>query len=241
MKMLLPLLGLIGLRFCPDNHIVPVFRWGRYGRVGQPGFFWINPILEETLSPVKTSLHVGDFNFSEVTSKDNIPFKVQLTVLFTFEPTAALKSAAAQLVRGGDRLLQIIVRDYTSQGLRRLVSRFEAEKLCAEATMKAIELELTDFLTGEMQILGLAPLAKGGILIKDTIPPEKFKQTMLDVRHNEAILEVLRSYPVPELVQLLNQVIFANSLKDHSGQSAVIIGSAEGTPLLSFLGQNHHD
>jgi hypothetical protein len=242
MKGLIAMLGrIVGIYFAPDNYVIPILRWERYHRVEGPGFFWIIPLVERTLPAVKTSLYVGNFVFEEVPSKDNILFRVQLTVLFTFNPAAALKSAAAQLVQGGNHLLQLIVQDYTNQSLRRLASRFEAEKLCAEETMATIEQALAKSLTAEMRPLGLAPLATGGILIKETVPPEKFKQTMLDVRHSEVILEFLRCYPVPELVQLLNQVIFANSLKDHPGQSALIIGSAEGAPMLSLLGQNHHD
>ncbi len=92
-----------------------------------------------------------------------------------------------------------------------------------------------------MRLLGLAPLAAqdGGVMIKEIIAPEKFKRTMLDVKHNEAILEVLRSYPVPELVHLLNQVIFANSLQDHSGELALMMGSPEGMHLLPWLSQKN--
>ena len=86
--------------------------------------------------------------------------------------------------------------------------------------------------------LGLVPLPNDGVLIKETVAPEKFKRTMLDVKHDEAMLEVLRSYPVPELVQLLNQVIFANSLKDHSGQLTLITGGAEMMPMLPLWEQH---
>ncbi len=239
MKRLLSFLGrFMGLHFAPDNHVVPVLRLEQYHRAQGPGFFWIMPLLERTLPAVKTSLYVGPFFFEEVLSKDNIPFSVQLTVLFTFDPNAALKSAAAVLVRGDPNLLPGIVRDYTSQGLRRLASRYHAEILGNAATMSTIERDLARSLKAEMYALGIAPLPKGGILIKETVPPVEFKRTMLDVKHDEAILEVLRNYPVPELVQLLNQVIFANSLKEHTGELALIMGSPEDINKLPLMGRN---
>ena len=55
--------------------------------------------------------------------------------------------------------------------------------------MSTIERDLTRFLTGELRVLGLAPLKTGGLLVKETIAPEKFKRTMLGVRQEEAFIE----------------------------------------------------
>lgn len=219
--------GIIGLHFAPDNHVVPVLRLGRYHRVEGPGFFWIMSLIERTLPPVKTSIYVGNFVFEEVLSRDNIPFTIHLTILFTFNPNTADKNAAAVLVRGGDSLLQIIVKDYTNQGLRRLVSRYKADALCAGSTMSSIERTLTHFLRAQMRVLGIAPLKRGGLIIKETIAPEKFKRTMLNVNQQETTLEVLRSYPVVELVQMLNQVMFVTNLEDHAGNLALLMGLPE--------------
>ena len=104
--------------------------------------------------------------------------------------------------------------------------------------MSTIERNLTHLLTAEMHPLGIAPLRHDGILIKETIAPERFKRTMLKVNQDEAILEVIRSYPVPELLQLLNQVMFVNSLEDHSGELALMIGSPEAMQLFPLLRHN---
>ncbi|UCG12375.1 MAG: hypothetical protein JSU72_18065, partial [Deltaproteobacteria bacterium] len=111
MKGLFRVLGLaIGIRFAPDNHVVPVLRLERYHRVEGPGFFRVDPLRERTLPPVKTSIHIGNFAFEEVLSRDNIPFRVTMTVLFTFDPGCVPKSTAAVLVRGGGSLFQMIVK-----------------------------------------------------------------------------------------------------------------------------------
>jgi regulator of protease activity HflC (stomatin/prohibitin superfamily) len=100
-KLLWAIANLFGLYFAPDNYVIPVLRFGRYRRVGGPGFVWTWPVIEQTLPPLKTSLYVGNFVFEEVLSQDNIPFKVHVTVLFIFDPDSAVKNAAAQLVRAG--------------------------------------------------------------------------------------------------------------------------------------------
>ena len=45
-----------GIRFAPDNHVVPVLRLGQYKRLEGPGFFRVTPGLEEVLRPISTHL-----------------------------------------------------------------------------------------------------------------------------------------------------------------------------------------
>jgi hypothetical protein len=136
--------------------------------------------------------------------------------------------------------LEVIVRDFTNRRLRRLVAAASAEALSDRNVLANIEEVLVDSLKEEMSILGLKPIAArhGGVMIKEVVAPENFKRTMLDVKHDEAILEMLRSYPVPELVQLLNQLILANSLKDRAGATALMMGSPETMHILPLIGQN---
>ncbi len=240
MTWLIQALGkLVGIYFTPDNHTTPILRLGRYHRVKGPGLLWIIPFFEKVLPPVKTSIHVGTFFFEEVQSQDNIPFTIQITVLFTFQPDRARKAAAAQLVKGGDALFNTIVKDYTNQGLRRLVAKYEAETLSNQQTMTIIEYNLVHYLTATMRVLGLAPLKNDGILIKEVIGPKAFKETMLNVKHNEALREVLRNCPTPEFVQLFNQLSFINSLQNRTGQIALMMGSPESAHMLPMLGQPH--
>ena len=56
----------VGIQFAPDNHIIPILRWGRFHRIKGPGYFWINRLSEETLSPINVGLQVGNFIFSDV-------------------------------------------------------------------------------------------------------------------------------------------------------------------------------
>ena len=214
MKRLYQILGkILGIYFTPDNQVTPVMRLGRYHRVEQPGFFWKMPLFEQALPPVKTGIHVGNFSFEEVLTKNNVPFKLQMTVLFTFNPNSALKSAAAELVQGGDDLLRIIVRDYTNQGVRRLVSKYEASELASQKAMTSIERTLTRLLISELRPLGLAPLKEDGVLIKETVAPLEFKQSILDARRLEAILYTLAGFPRPDLVEQAIRAGFVTGLE----------------------------
>lgn len=234
-RLLLWFLRVFGFVFTPDNQVTPVMRLGRYHRSIEPGLRWTIPVIERPLSPVKTSIYVGNFYFEELLSRDNIPYTIQMTILFTFNPNKAVKPAAAQLVKGDERLLQAIVRDYTNQGLRRLAARYGAECLSNDITLTLIEKNLTAYLISTMRPLGLAPLKYDGILIKELVAPPQFKHTIFDVKHDESILEVLRSYPVPELVRLLNEVILANGLKNGPNQMALMLGGTEALHSLPLM------
>ena len=141
----------------------------------------------------------------------------------------------AQLVKADESLLKTIVRDYANQGLRRLVVRYGSEALSNDITMMVMETNLAAHLTSAMRALGLAPLKRDGILLKELIAPPRFKNTMFDVKHDESILEILRSYPVPELIRLLNEVILANGLKEGPEQMALMLGGVDGIHSLPLM------
>ena len=215
--------SLLFVHFAPDNHVRPVRRLGRYHRVAGSGYFLTFPLVERVLPPVKTSIYVGDFFFGEILSQDNVPFTLKATILFTFNPKLALKEAAAQLVQGGDQLLQLIVQEYANQGLRRLTSRFKAEKLSAGEARFLIEWNLSRFLTTEMRALGLAPLKNGGILVKEITAHEKFRRAMLDARRLEANLQVVTSYhAVGDLIRQAIQAGFVAGLDEMDGNLTLL-------------------
>ena len=88
-----------GGHFAPDNTVVPVLNSGRFNRLAGPGHFYVKPIVEKTLEPISLGLQVGKFTFEDVLSKDNIPFQMQITILFRFDPTLPDKRVLPQLVR----------------------------------------------------------------------------------------------------------------------------------------------
>ena len=49
----------IGLAvFTKDNHRIPVFRFGQYNRLTEPGYSPITPFIENAGTPFKTSIRV---------------------------------------------------------------------------------------------------------------------------------------------------------------------------------------
>jgi hypothetical protein len=218
MKRLLGKIGrAIGINFAADNHIVPVMRFGRFHRLEGPGFFPVIPLIEETLPPVSTGVQVGTFQFEDVLSHDNIPFTIQLTVLFNFKPELAPHAVAAQLVQVGPYILQSIVRDYTDQGLRRITSTFRAEELSGPVARRVIEQDLTRHLKGQLRVLGLVPIEKGGLLVKNIVAPNKFSQSMVNVKGLGATMRELGLYRNVTLMELGTLATFLNALVDREG------------------------
>jgi hypothetical protein len=223
MRRLISALGrAIGIHFAPDNHVIPVLRLERFNRVKGPGYFWIIPIVERTLPPINTGIRVTNFIFEEVLSHDNIPFRFHLTVLFSFDPALPSKKVTTQLIRASDGVLQSIVQDFTNQGLRRLASRFDAQELCGEAAISTIERDLIHYLRSELRILGLVPLRSGGVLIKETVAPDRFKHTMLNVKRHEATLHVLGSYREISLMDRAILAEFLTGLADREGNLTLL-------------------
>jgi regulator of protease activity HflC (stomatin/prohibitin superfamily) len=228
----------IGIRFAPDNKIVPVLRWEQFNRVEKGGYFWINPFIEEALPPISVGLQVGNFAFNEVLTADNIPFTVKLTVLFQFDPSLPPPSVLAQVVRLPANKLSDIVEDYASQGLRRLASTFTAEELGGKTAVSQIENSLRRFLKAQLNVLGLVPLRQGGILVKEVIAPEKFKQAMLHVHQHQATLQMLSHYP-EKLIEQAIRTDFLTGLEDHSG-NLTLFSSLDGGTILPGLLNNGH-
>ena len=227
MRSLLKLLGkMIGIHFAPDNHTIPILRLGQYNRARGPGFIWVIPLIEQTLSPVKTSIYVGNFHFKEVLSQDHVPFSLKLTILFTFQPNDALKNAASVLVRHGAGLLNLIVEDYASQGLRRLASRHSAYALCKGETLPQIERELTRFLSVTLRPLGITPLKNDGILIKETYFPPEIKAALFEAKHDEAMFQVIQNFPIPEMQDVFMRQLLAKKSRlmmiNQSGEASLL-------------------
>jgi regulator of protease activity HflC (stomatin/prohibitin superfamily) len=231
MKRLVQLVGkAIGFRFAPDNHVVPVLRLAQYHRLQNAGYFWVNPFLAETLAPISIGLRVADFKFNEVLSQDNIPFTINLTVLYQFDPHLPPRKTLAQLVRLPADTLQDIVKNYASQGLRRLASDYQAEALTGSSAMTHIECDLTHYLRAQLRILGLVPLRKGGVLIKETTPPEKFKLAMLAAKQHQLTLQVLGDHYEGELIEQAIRAQFLTGIEAHEG-NVTLLSSLDGTAL----------
>ncbi|KAA3658035.1 MAG: hypothetical protein DWQ04_26335 [Chloroflexi bacterium] len=207
----------VGIQFAPDNHIIPILRWGRFNRVKGPGYFWINRLTEETFPPINVGLQVGNFIFTDVLSKDTISFKIHVTILFQFDPDTALPQVLPQIVKLSPEKWQAIVEDFANQGLRRLVANYDAQELSSGVVMSVIERNLTNLLRSQLRILGLMPLKKDSVLIKETIAAEKFQQTMLNAKQQETILQLLSKFGRKDLLELAIRSQFLSGLEDHEG------------------------
>jgi hypothetical protein len=78
------------------------------------------------------------------------------------------------------------------------------------------------YLRAELRVLGLVPLRNGGVLTKETIAPDKFKLTMLNVKRHEATLRMLGRYREMSLIEQAIRAEFLTGLEDREGNLTLL-------------------
>jgi hypothetical protein len=169
-----------------------------------------------------------------------------MTILYKFDPGDTQPEIAAQLVRAPVDLLHLIVKDYASQGLRRLASTFKSDEIPHAFARAVIERDLSRFLIGQLAVLGISPLKEGGLLVKEIVPPEKFKQSMVNVRGLEATMRELVAYRSPALMEWGTLATFLTNLVDRQGEILFMPplslhqSTGQTSPTYSRMYQNGH-
>ena len=202
-KGLIFLARLIGFHFVPENYKAAVMRLGMYHRARGPRFVWVAPLIERVENLVKVGMRFATFTVKQVLSSDGIPLDFELTVFYSFDPDATRRPIAAQLVRLPDHVLEDIVKDYADKSLRRTVAHHSAEDICNGGPIADIEQGLIEGLQAQVRHLGLAPMAGGGVMIKEITPREDFLETILAAKGHEIILRVLSDYQAADVDQAL--------------------------------------
>lgn len=213
-----------GLRFAPYNYVKPVLGWGRFRRWGR-GFFWINPLVEQTQPCIDTGMRKKSLAFSRVVTQDNIPFEFYLTIFFAFQPDSQVprRELADRLIHLSEEnklepALHSLIEDHVSERLRGFISMIKAEDVCHDATRAHIKHDLIHYLRVLLHNLG-ATLIGEGVLVREIIAPEKFQRTMLDAEQHEVILRTLNAYKnQPELIDKAVEAEFLDSLEERRGE-----------------------
>jgi regulator of protease activity HflC (stomatin/prohibitin superfamily) len=234
-KILSFLAGLIGFHFVPENHKAAVMRLGMYNRVRGPGFIWIIPFVDRVENLVKIGMRFATFPVRQVLSNDGIPLNFELTIFYSFNPDSTSRPIAAQLVRLPDHILESIVRDYADKSLRRAVAQYSAEDICTGGPIADIEQGVIGGLTTQVRHLGLAPMAGGGVMIKEITPPEDFVETILTAKGHEVILKVLADYRAADV----DQALVADLVRSFKGAPMRVLSSL--SDLLRFSGAEESD
>lgn len=211
-----------GARFAPDNHVVPVLRMEQFHRLAGPGYFHINPLHETTLPAISLAARLGEFTFAEVMSRDGIPFRITVTVLFNFNPANAIPAAQAQLVRAAPEILVGVVRNHTEHGLRRQVARIEAETLYRDDTLADVEKNLVRLLRSRLAMIGMTPL-DNGMFIKETLAPTRFRESLLIAKQYQDTLRALGGQEIELIEQAIRAGLVAGLEKNH-GQVTIFSG-----------------
>lgn len=206
----------VGVRFAPDNYVTPVLRFGQFKRLEGPGFFRITPGVEDVLPHISIGIRTGRFKFAEVMTHDNIAFHVNVCVRFIHDPRRAAAALQSRIVRIPEAGLMAVVQDRTEQILRRRVSAFQADELCGYIAQNRIEQSIHRFLTSELDALGMT-VPENGVILGKMKAPALFKQTMLQARRHQQIIEVLAACENSDVAEQAIRAEFFNGLEGHHG------------------------
>jgi regulator of protease activity HflC (stomatin/prohibitin superfamily) len=227
-KGLIFLARLLAFHFVPENYKAAVTRFGMYHRARGPGFIWVAPFIERVENLVKIGMRFATFPVKQVLSSDGVLLDFELTVFYRFDPDSTSRPIAAQLARLPDHVLESIVREYAEKSLRQAVAQYSAEDICASGTQAiaeaagrqavaqysaedihpegpigAIEQGVIEGLKARVKHLGLDPMARGGVMIKEITPPKDFVETILTAKGHKIILKVLADYQAADVDQVL--------------------------------------
>ena len=182
------------IKFIGDNETLPVMRFNRLHRFANGRFALIIPLIEEALPPVKTSIRVGAFRFTDIHTADGIPFDIKVTVLFKFDPEAIPTTIAAQLITAPAGTLEQIIRDYSDHAVRKVTARLTAQALLAAPAHHQLQQSLSHYLRSTVSPLGLFVLPQEGVLLKEMTPHERYRQNLLMADKWHATLEAMSQY-----------------------------------------------
>jgi regulator of protease activity HflC (stomatin/prohibitin superfamily) len=159
------LLGLIGFHSIPENYKAVVMRFGRYYRVCEPdfaGLVWVAPLIDKVENHIEIGMRFTTFTVKQVVSSDCIPFEVELTIRYKFDPGSIEKpESIPQLVRLPDHVLETIVKEHAENSLRSTVANCSAKDIYNRSAIAKIERSVFEGLKAQAGHLGLVPIASG--------------------------------------------------------------------------------
>lgn len=159
------LVGLIGFHSVPENYKAVVMRFGRYYRVCEPdfaGLVWVAPLIDKVENHIEIGMRFTTFTVKQVVSSDCIPFEVELTIRYKFDPGSIEKpESIPQLVRLPDHVLEKIVKEHAENSLRSTVANCSAKDIYNRRAIAEIERSVFEGLKAQVEHLGLAPIAIG--------------------------------------------------------------------------------
>lgn len=223
----------LGYHFTPDNTVVPVLYLEQFSHFAGPGRFYTKPGVETTLPAITVGFRTGRYTLREVVSRDNICFEMDVVVRFLYDPREAVNNVVkSRIIHAPDSAWIALVEDKVGQVIRRNASMVPADKMCQASTLDRLERKAYPFLCQQLAALGMS-VAENGVIIGEVRAPQKFKQTMLQVRQHTEVIDAL--VKVKEHSEVIEQAIKAElmtSLETHRGNVTIM------SPLASLYNGN---
>ncbi|MFZ1396724.1 MAG: SPFH domain-containing protein [Candidatus Promineifilaceae bacterium] len=210
------------IKFIGDNETMPVMRFKRLHRFANGRFTFIWPFIEDAKPAIKTSLRVGALHFHDIHTADGIPFTIQFTVLYKFDPEAIGRPIAAQLIEAPVGTLGKIINDYSEHAVRKVVARFTAEEMLTATVRTQLQQSIGHYLRHSISSLGLFVLPVEGVLLKQITPHERFRQNLLMANKWHATLEVMAHYANSSVLEQAIRGALVDSLEHRSGDTNLV-------------------
>lgn len=167
------IVNILGIRFSPNNYIVPVLRNSLFHRFGGPGYFGIrqeandskpDEIYEETLRPIYVGIQMAEFQFSNFKTEDKVTLVITLTILFKYDPILIQSKNLIDLWNWPEEKRILLYKDILHQDLQKKISTITSKKLMSKQTLDEIEKDLILQSQKKLEDFGVVVLSKGGIL-----------------------------------------------------------------------------
>lgn len=212
--------SLLGFRFCPDGHLIPIFRKGLFNRIQSSGEFWLRP-QETAGNLIFIGNRVANLTFDQVTTRDGIDFKVSLVVKYKFDPRQADTAIRPSIIKITNNTINEIVSYPTEQIVRHLILQYDAHTIYETQTRSDMTLTIQRYIDSELRRLGIAILNRGVLLTKIN-PPESFKQNMMQVQEQRALIHLFSSVGDPTINEQAIRAKFLHNLETSDGVMNVL-------------------
>lgn len=193
-----------GFRFVGDNKVVPVLNHGLFDRFEGPGHFWIAP-YEELLGPIHIGIQAAEFDFLHVLTKDQIPHKISLNLVYQQNPTRTQREIQPGLARLPAKALRNIIKNQANSGLRLIFAQYDSAQIIRPGIKLEIQIELYRRLSALMKWAGVTFIQQE-VLLKEIVPPKFYLQSVLNDYDLKLLLRLARESGSPELMERMSQI-----------------------------------
>lgn len=204
------LMGFLGFRHVPDNHVQVIARHGRYHRAVE-GPFVRRRFLSETFGPqMRVGIRVVDQTYQNIISRDGNAHHIGVSVKVFFDLQKAEAFMATLVVQNGEQMIYNRVASLTELALRREVGRLDSTKLLQPEIPVLLEKAIEKRL-GKLSNMGISLLQiEDGIVVKEILAPDRMRENRTEATNIEETISTFERLQG----ERVKQALLAHLLRD---------------------------